>query len=133
MTYKPNTIYNLPYCLTRICADNPYHSALPHAVRVDLPRQLLLSAKRDVNKTKRLDWAKLNVEEQFDDVIWSDECTVQAESHRRFCCRKKGERPKNKPRCVLKGSFSSPPFYTLALCHTLTLYHMPSLSSISLP
>ena len=34
----------------------------------------------------------------FDDVIWSDECTVQMETHRRFCCRKKGEPPKPKPR-----------------------------------
>ena len=34
----------------------------------------------------------------FSDVIWTDECTVQLETHRRFCCRKKGEAPKNKPR-----------------------------------
>ena len=56
---------------------------------------------RDVNKQKRLDWAKKFVGEAatgFQDVIWSDETTVQLDSHRRFCCHKRGERPKNKPR-----------------------------------
>lgn len=59
---------------------------------------------REVNKVKRLEWAKLHIRESFeptevfDDVIWTDECSVQLESHRRFCCRKKGEPPKNKPR-----------------------------------
>jgi len=33
-------------------------------------------------------------------VIWSDECSVQLETHRRFCCCKKGEAPKSKPRYV---------------------------------
>ena len=55
---------------------------------------------RDVNKQKRLDWAKKYLNDDFKDVIWSDETTVQLETHRRFCCRKQGERPKNKPRYV---------------------------------
>ena len=56
------------------------------------------------NKVKRLEWARQYITESFnpsfvfDDVIWTDECTVQLESHRRFCCRKRGEPPKNKPR-----------------------------------
>ena len=57
---------------------------------------------RDVNKTKRLEWAREFVSEAesgFEDVIWTDEATVQLETHRRFCCRKRGERPRNKPRC----------------------------------
>lgn len=59
---------------------------------------------REVNKVKRLEWARLYITESFkptavfSDVIWTDECTVQLESHRRFCCRKRGEPPKNKPR-----------------------------------
>ena len=56
---------------------------------------------REPNKLKRLDWAKLHLHEAetgFKDVLWTDECTVQLESHRRFCCRKRGEPPKNKPR-----------------------------------
>lgn len=36
--------------------------------------------------------------DSFDNVIWTDECTVQMESHRRFCCRKVGCAPKPKPR-----------------------------------
>ena len=53
---------------------------------------------RNANKVKRLDWAKENVGKDFPDVIWTDECSIQMESHRRHCCRKVGEAPKNKPR-----------------------------------
>ena len=55
---------------------------------------------RDANKIKRLAWARQHVDDTFEDVIWSDECTVQMESHRRFCCRKRGEAPRPKPRFV---------------------------------
>ncbi len=58
---------------------------------------------RQANKQKRLDWAKRYENEAatgFLDVVWTDECTVQLQTHRRFCCRKRGERPKNKPRYV---------------------------------
>ena len=54
-------------------------------------------------QVKRLEWAKEVLSEckdGFNDVIWTDECTVQLETHRRFCCRKKGEAPKNKPSYV---------------------------------
>ena len=53
---------------------------------------------RDVNKTKRLDWAKLHKNDKFLDVVFTDESSIQMESHRRFCCRKEGELPRNKPR-----------------------------------
>ncbi len=53
---------------------------------------------RAANKVKRLDWVTEYIHEAetgFRDVIWTDECTVQLESHRRFCCRKIGELPRN--------------------------------------
>ena len=55
---------------------------------------------RDSNKLKRLEWARSNPysDEAFENVIFTDECTLQLESHRRFCCRKRGEPPKLKPR-----------------------------------
>lgn len=53
---------------------------------------------REQNKQKRLKWAKEHQIDDFQDVIWTDECSVQLETHRRFSCRKKGERPVNKPR-----------------------------------
>ena len=56
---------------------------------------------RDVNKQKRLAWARQYVSDDFSNVIWTDESSVQLESHRRFCCRKCGETPKPKPRLVL--------------------------------
>ena len=52
---------------------------------------------RDVNKAKRLAWALANKDETFEDVIWTDETSVQLETHRRFCCRKKGQKPRYKP------------------------------------
>ncbi len=53
---------------------------------------------RDVNKKKRLEWAKVYVGDAFDNVIWTDETTVQLETHKRFCCRKNSQKPRNKPR-----------------------------------
>ena len=53
---------------------------------------------RDQNKERRLVWAREHLRDEFTDVIWSDESTVQLETHRRFCCRKKGQKPRYKPR-----------------------------------
>ena len=53
---------------------------------------------RDVNKQKRMEWALAHRSDTFHDVIWSDETTVQLECHRRFCCRKQGQKPRYKPR-----------------------------------
>ena len=53
---------------------------------------------RNVNKEKRLTWARTFLHDSFDNVIWSDETTIQLETHRRFCYRKDGEQPRPKPR-----------------------------------
>ena len=56
---------------------------------------------RAVNKEKRLAWAKQYLDEAedgFDNVIWTDESSIQAETHKRFCYRKKSCAPKTKPR-----------------------------------
>ena len=56
---------------------------------------------RNSNKEKRLEWAKQWLHEAeygFMDVIWSDESSVQIETHKRHCYRKKGCPPKSKPR-----------------------------------
>ena len=53
---------------------------------------------RTENVTKRLQWAEEHRDDLFERVIWTDECTVQLETHRRFCCRKREEPPRNKPR-----------------------------------
>ena len=60
---------------------------------------------RDVNKVKRLEFAR-KTNEKFDDVIFTEECSVQLTSHRRFCCHKKGEKPKLKPR-YLKNKYDA--------------------------
>ena len=55
---------------------------------------------RQQNKEKRLQWAQEHLSDGFDNVIWTDESSVQMETHRRFCCRKRGQPPKPKPRYV---------------------------------
>ena len=49
------------------------------------------------NREKRLRWAQEHLGADFQDVIWTDETSVQME-HRRFCCRKNGQKPRYKPR-----------------------------------
>ena len=36
----------------------------------------------------------------FENVVYTDECTVQLETHRHYCCHKEGEAPRLKPRYV---------------------------------
>ena len=44
---------------------------------------------RDANKEKRLAWACEHKGLNFEDVVYTDETTVQIETHRRTCCYKK--------------------------------------------
>ena len=44
----------------------------------------------EILEAKGLAWALANKDEIFEDVILTDETSVQLETHRRFCCRKKG-------------------------------------------
>ena len=53
---------------------------------------------RQANKEKRLEWARAHLHDNFEDVLWTDESSVQLECHKRFCCRKEGEQPRPKPR-----------------------------------
>ena len=48
-------------------------------------------AIHEANKTKRLDWCnkRIGEKETFDDMIFTNESTVQLECHRRKCFRKK--------------------------------------------
>ena len=49
---------------------------------------------RQANKEKRLEWARAHLHDNFEDVLWTDESSVQLECHKRFCCRKEGEQPR---------------------------------------
>ena len=48
---------------------------------------------REANEEKRKTWcqAQINNQERFEDVILTDECTVQLDSHGRLCFRKEKE------------------------------------------
>ena len=50
---------------------------------------------------KRLEFALEYQHDAFENVIYSDESTVQLETHRRYSCCKEGEAPQPKPRYVL--------------------------------
>ena len=54
---------------------------------------------RETNKEKRLVWCKERLEddESFEDVVFSDECSVEQDSHGRLCFRRKKEPRKLKP------------------------------------
>lgn len=55
---------------------------------------------RDVNKVKRLEFAQrvIDTEDTFENVIFSDECSISLQQFRRTCYRKIGEPPKRKPK-----------------------------------
>ena len=55
---------------------------------------------REQNKQKRLEWCQkmIATNEQFKDVIFTDECSVQLETHRKRCYRRKHAPRKLKPR-----------------------------------
>ena len=55
---------------------------------------------RQVNMDKRLSWCKdmLKTKETFDNVLFTDECSVQLDNHGRLCFRKKNQARKLKPR-----------------------------------
>ena len=46
---------------------------------------------------KRLEFARIHLHDNFNNVIWSDETTVQLETHKCMCYRKEGENPHTKP------------------------------------
>ena len=55
---------------------------------------------RETNRAKRLEFCLKCVEdnEQFDDVIFTDECSVHMEKHAKLCFRRRWEQPKLKGR-----------------------------------
>ena len=55
---------------------------------------------REQNKEKCLVWAGNNLDEDFGDVIWTDETAVQMENHQHYCCGKKSQKPRYKPQYV---------------------------------
>ena len=75
---------------------------------------------RDANKEKRVAWAREHVDDNFDEVIWTDEATVQLESHRRFTCRKRGEPPRPKPRYTRNYIYNNC-VHMSSLLHSLAL------------
>jgi hypothetical protein len=51
---------------------------------------------RHANKEKRVAWVQKHFDDSFEDVIWTDESSIQLENYRTFSYRKKGEPPKRK-------------------------------------
>ena len=60
---------------------------------------------REPNKLKRLSWCMENQNNEFNNVIWTDETTVQLENHRCFSHRKRGEKPRPKPKYMYVHQF----------------------------
>ena len=82
---------------------------------------------RNANKEKRLVWAQENLtaalHDGFTDVVWTDEASVQLESHRRHSFRKTGCQPRPKPRYIIHTAYIWVS-YTLCVCMCRSvLYH----------
>ena len=94
----------------------------------------------NVNKEKRVQWALKHCGNDFEDVVWTDESTIQLEKHRMFSFRKVGTAPKLKPRvkhpykvmvwagisrkgatniCLLSGSVNSAVYQEVLCTHLL--------------
>ena len=56
------------------------------------------------NREKRMQWARQNLHNRFENIVWTDESMIQLENHRTFSYRKVGEapRPKAQPKHPLK-------------------------------
>ena len=82
-------------CITMICICTcRYRTSLGWTFRGSAYCQMICEA----NKIKKLQWAQQYQDDSFDDVIRTDESTIQLENHRRFCCQKVGHAPKPKPK-----------------------------------
>ena len=70
---------------------------------------------REANKIKRKEWCQRQIDnkEQFEDVIFTDECTVQLDRHGRLCFRKEKkvralkQQPKHPTKVHLWGGIST--------------------------
>lgn len=70
---------------------------------------------REANKAKRVVWCQqqLDNKEQFEDVVFTDECTVQLDHHGRLCFRRQNQpralkqRPKHPAKVHIWGGISS--------------------------
>jgi len=68
----------------------PYPEAVSLRVVVCLVGPAYCQVIREPNKEKCVQECLCD---SFENVIWSDETTVLIETHRRFCCKKKGSKP----------------------------------------
>ena len=68
------------------------------AAGLDIERHQLLPNDPGGEQGKRLAWAIKNKDMFLEDVIYTDETTVQLETHRRTCCYKKQQKPRYKPK-----------------------------------
>jgi hypothetical protein len=75
---------------------------------------------REPNKLK-LSWCLENQNNDFSNVVWTDETSVQLESHRRFCHRKHGQKPHPKPRYVMVTTG----MHTFLWCFRHTFFGLP--------
>ena len=78
-------------------ATTQHNSACLMWTGLDVPRVSVLPTYSS-GKQKHLELARAHLHDNFEDVLWTDKSSVQLQCHKRFCCRKKGEQPRPKPR-----------------------------------
>ncbi len=76
---------------------------------------------REPNKCKRLEWVIKDKNEDFSDVLFTDESSIQQESHRQFCCRKRGEPHQS----VGQGKVSQSHHVIFVCVHAFDIMYLP--------
>lgn len=79
----------------RILNFAPHYTEMLNCARVDVSWQRVLPVDSGGQQAEA---TLMDTTTSFEDVIWTDESTIQLESHRRFACKKCGEAPRPKPR-----------------------------------
>ena len=82
---------------------------------LDLLGQCLLPTNSQANKGKHLQWAQQHLSTSFENVIWTDECSVQMETHR---CKQWGCCNQRKHMCGRDGKTWKVPQHNCAAWHT---------------
>ena len=75
----------------------------------------ILPAHNAVSLQKKLELARANLSDKSANMILTDECSVQLETHPRHCCHKQGMPLKNKP-YRSKGISMTPLDYMIIIC-----------------
>ena len=72
-------------CWRLQCLQDYDHLSVKNS-RVDFHGSRYCQMIRDQDKKKQIKWARENLNNKFDDIVWTDESMIQLENHQTFWC-----------------------------------------------